>query len=323
MQGAPATQPTSIGTLTVRAVQKTAGGPAIKGDDVTVEIYDQDNMIKKIQAKLDENGVARVPDVPFGGTYGQFIRVNHASLEYTAQVNAGQEVAVNCYEATDQVPAWNIKMRHMIVQPIEGGVQVTDVLAVENPGDKAWIGRKEGDQRTTFAFAVPATATDVKLDGAFHECCVKVENGKLTNTMALWPGVNKYQVSYVLPVGKDGKAQIETTAPALTKNMIVMLPDDNTPASAEGLEGPSTVNMGSGNTRFFRGQDLKEGASIKIHVTSTPAAVKASVPAKSSSNAISASQTGKLIAGAGGLLIFLVGGSLMFLKAPKSAKRSK
>jgi hypothetical protein len=221
------------------------------------------------------------------------------------------------------MPAWNIKMRHMIVQPVEGGVQVTDVLAVENPTDKAWVGRNEGgDKRTTFSFGVPATATDVQLDGAFHECCVKVENGKLTNSMALWPGVNKYQVTYVLPSPKDGKAQIETTAPALTKNMIVMLPDDNTPVSAVGLEGPSTVNMGSGNTRFFRGQDIKEGASIKINVTTTPAAVKAAAPAKASSS-INASQTGKLIAGAGGLLIFLVGGTLMFLKAPKNAKRSK
>ena len=324
MQAAPATQPVTFGTLTVKAIQKTANGPAISGDDVTVEIYDQENMIKKVQAKLDESGVAKVADVPFGGTYGQFVRINHGGVEYTQQVDAGQEVAVNVHESTEAAPAWSIKMRHMIVQPLEegGGVQVTDVLAVENPSDRAWLGRDEGSgKRTTFAVGLPAGATNVQLGGAFHDCCVKIENGKAVNTMALLPGVNKYQISYTLSA-VGGKAEVSTSAPALTKNMIVMVPDDGAAASAVGLEGPSTVNMGGGNTRFFRGTEVKEGTDMKVTLAVAGSGAAKSAATKSTSS-INASQMGRIIAGAGGLLIFVIGGMFMFLKAPKTGKRSR
>ena len=321
MQAAPATQPVTFGTLTVKAVQKTAGGPAVFGDEVTVEVYDKETLIKKVTAKLDASGVAKVEQVPFGGEFGQFIRINHAGVEYTQQLEAGNEVAVNVYESTEETPAWLVKMRHMIVQTLEdgSGVRVTDVLAVENPGDRAWLGRDDGSgKRTTFAVALPAGATNVTLGGAFHDCCVKIENGKATNTMALLPGVNKYQISYTLAAA-GGKVQVETNAPALINNMIVMLPDDGSSVSASGLEGPSTVNMGGGNTRFFRAQDVKAGSAMSV--TMTVAGGEKATTAKTSSN-INASQIGRLVAGAGGLLIFVIGGTFMFLKAPK-AKRSK
>ena len=104
--------------------------------------------------------------------------------------------------------------------------------------------------------------------------------------------------------------------------MIVMVPDDGTTVSAVGLEGPSTVNMGGGNTRFFRGQEIKAGTVLKITVTTPNANHLKSAGTPSSSN-VNSSQVGKPIAGAGGLLIFVIGGTVMFLKAPKTAKRTK
>jgi hypothetical protein len=322
MRAAATTKPATMGTLTVRAVQKTAGGPAVAGDPVTVEIYNEDKLMNKLEAKLDGAGTVKLPDIPFGAQYGQFVRVNHAGVEYTAQATptddakSSQEVAVNVFESTDQKPTWEIKMRHMILQPIAGGFQVMDVLAVDNPSDKAWLGNAgEGAKRTTFVLDLPASASDIQLEGAFHECCVDIKDGKLTNSMALLPGVNKYQINYTIPA-KDGHAVITATAPEKVRNMIVMLPDDESAASATGLDGPSTVDMGGGKTRFFRGENIAPGANVSVTVaTSTPAAASS---APHSSSIENAPKLGRIIAGGGALLIFIVGGTFMFLRAPKA-----
>jgi hypothetical protein len=151
-------------------------------------------------------------------------------------------------------------MRHMIVNPRRKGRHRGHRRAgVENPTDKSWLGTADASgKRATFVVNLPPGATDVQLGGAFHECCVTVENGRATNSMALLPGVTKYQLNYNLPA-INGKAELTATMPALVKNMIIMLPDDGSAASADGLEGPSTVNMGNGKHALLPGSGTRGG----------------------------------------------------------------
>jgi hypothetical protein len=323
-------QPAMIGTLTVRAVQGTKDGPAIAaGTSVVVELYQEDKVLDKREGKLDDSGVAKFDTIPVGLVVQPLVRVNYNGVDYEAPAGVmdgthpDQQVQVAVYESTDVQPAWQIRMQHIMLQPTTQGVQVMEMLAVENPTDRAWIGKAGADgKRTTTVFPLPAGATDVQLAGGFHECCVKTESDRIVNAMPLVPGSSQFRVVYTVPV-KDGKAELALTTPAPVGHVMAFVPDDGSTVTAEGLEAGGVANMGNGKTRFYKAKDLAAGATIKLSLSGITASVDAPTaepPSGSGGGGAASGQIAKLIAGAGGLVIFVVGGMLLLIKAPKRAK---
>jgi hypothetical protein len=193
MRAAAATRPSGkSAALFIRAVQGTKGGPTIAGDPVTVELFYEGEVVKKVEAKLNSEGNVLVQELPPLGVQ-PLVKINHAGVEYVAEGDVldfkrpQQRIDVTVYEATEQVPAWHVHMRHLMVQPVAGGVEVMDMLVVQNPADRAWVAAAPGPdgkgKGQTFDLALPAGAKDVKLSGGFHDCCVKFEHGRIINTM--------------------------------------------------------------------------------------------------------------------------------------------
>jgi hypothetical protein len=270
------------------------------------------------------------------------VRVNYKGVDYetTGEVmdgsHASQQVQVPVYESTDSEPAWQIKMQHIMLQPTVEGVQVMEMLSVENPTDRAWTGKQlsatggtDAAKPITTVFPLPAGATNVQLVGGFHECCVKTEGDRIVNSMPLVPGNTQFRIVYAVPV-KDGKAELSLTTPAAIGHAMAFVPDDGSTVLAEGLEAGGVADMGNGKTRFYKGTDLPAGKMIKLSISgitttaataatngdgSGPAAARLPVGAAAGSGEIA-----KIVAGAGGLVIFVVGGMLLMIKSPKRAK---
>jgi len=327
-------RPVMIGNLSVRAVQSTKDGPAIPaGTAVVVELYQNDQILDKREGKLDQGGVATFDAIPVGLGVQPLARVNYNGVDYETAGNVmdsthpDQQVQVAVYESTEQQPNWQIRMQHLMLQPTTEGMQVMEMLAVENPTDRAWIGKSGADgKRTTTVFPPPPGATDVQLAGGFHECCVKTESDRIVNSMALIPGISQFRVVYNLPV-KDAKAELALTTPAAIGHLMAFVPDDGSTVVATGLEAGGVANMGNGKTRFYKAKDLAAGATLKLSVsgitaTAAPAATEGATTTGTAAAATAAvsGQFAKVLAGAGGLVIFVVGGMLLLIKSPRRAK---
>ena len=328
------TQPAMFGTLVVRAVQGTTGGPAIGELPAVVELLMGDQPIDKKELKLAADGTLRLDSIPLSMNITPVVKVTYNGVEFTGQggvmdgSHAEQQVQVPVFESTETAPKWTVKMQHVMLEPSVDGVRVMEMLAVDNPTDRAWIGTPPGvdGKRRTLAFSLPAGAKDISFGGALHDCCTTVEDGKVFDSMALVPGVSQYRIGYTLPVN-NGKADIAFTTIAPVAHLMVFLPDDGTTVKADGIADGGVADMGGGKTRFYRAGDVAAGAVVKLNIsgitarvtakagaTGTPAARGATVTAGASA------QTAKIVAGAGGLAIFVVGGMLLMLKAPKSKK---
>jgi hypothetical protein len=334
-RGGATTRPIpAMATLDIRAVQGTAGAAAIGAEPITVEARQGDQIVGKLEAKLDENGTASVSGIPTGEQFQSTVKVTHGGVEYmaVAQPFEGnrQQITVPVYEPTDQAPAWSVKMRHVIVEPTNGGVQVIEMLAVANPIDHAWVGAAGADgKRTTFAIDLPTAAKDVQLGGAFHECCVKVENGKVTNSMALVPGTTEYQLAYILPAD-NGNVVLTSTAPAKQDSLMIFVPDDGSKVTTEGLQS-GAMDMGGGKTRYYTAGGLATGQSVKLAIdgvrapaapTAVPGGAKPAAAGSGAAAPLNNVQIAKAIAGAGAAMIVLLGGAAMFMRSP-AAKSSK
>jgi hypothetical protein len=331
------TQPAIFGTLTVRAVQGTAaGGQAIGELPATVELLMGDQVIDKKELKLAKDGTLRLDNVPLSMNITPVVKVNYNGVEFTAQggvmdgAHAEQQVQVPVFESTETAPAWTVKMQHVMLEPSVDGMRVMEMLAVENPTDRAWVGAPTGadGKRRTITFALPPGAKEVSFGGALHDCCTTVEDGKIYNSMALVPGISQYRIGYTIPVA-NGNADLAFKTIAPVAHLMVFVPDDGSTVKADGIANSGVTDMGGGKTRFYRGTELATGAAVKLSISGITARASATAAATGTSPARGAvavssrggsAQTAKLIAGAGALTIFVVGGMLLMFKAPRSRK---
>ena len=214
----PAEAGAATATIAIHAVQGTKDGPAVAGDEVTVELFFKDGQTKTLEDRLDEHGMLVLEDLPLEVPFQPRIRVQHAGVSYEAvgermgPEQTSQKIDVKVYETTEQQPDWSVHMWHFIAEPTAEGLAVTEMLAVHNPADRAWLGRADDQAgRSTLAVHLPADAKVLNMDGGFHECCTKRIGEQLVDTMPLRPGVSQYRLHYVLPA-VDGAARLSLVA---------------------------------------------------------------------------------------------------------------
>lgn len=319
---APSTQPGATASVAIRAKQGTKDGPAIGEEPFTLELYHRQTLLKKIEGRLDKNGVAVVEGLPAQMPVIAVVRVVHAGANYEAVIEdlgpqklSGQ-AEVTVYETTEQAPAWQVPMRHVMAQMTEEGLRVIEVLAVENPTDRAWIGKADANgKRQTLSLELPEGASELQFGGGLHDCCVQTADGRLVNTMPLTPGVNEMQFLYLLPV-KEGKASMKMVAPAAVKRLVFVATDNGPQVSVEGLNFTGARQGRNMNVKIlsYEGTDLAAGHVAKVNFTMPAGMARAGGQDEPSSSMLP-----KIIAGVGGFLILAIGAVIILLKPKKAA----
>lgn len=343
--------------FSIQAIQQTKNAPAIGSLPASIEfILDEQPVGQKIEFKLDAKGAANVPakGVPSGAV--GYITVKHQDVEYhaiSAPVDGSRaqtKVGIGVFETTTDAVNWHVGMQHVILQPGEKGLNVMQMLSVENPTDKSWLGTPGADgKRSTVSFPVPPTSGDILPIDGFKDGFVKLEGDLLFNQLPLTPGPTQYRISYTIPY-ENGKASMNYKTTSLVKHVMLFAPDDGTSIEVKGLESMGPQQMGEKKIRAFMGKELPAGTQIELNI-GQPAQLPAghseadhdhsdpvrqsSMPAVSSASmaggqhlgntgnnaAADTVQIAKTIAIAGTVLVLLLAGALMFAKPQHTAKR--
>lgn len=315
----PSTQPAVLGSLSIQVVPGTAGGVVTPEDAVTVVLYHRGSPIKTIDLKLDAAGKAVVPGVPVMPPVQALVSVKHGGLVQqvvSPEMNTEQpiqSIQMKVFETTEEQPAWTVAMQHLIVQWNQdgSGAKVTEMLSVNSPSDRAWLGNKVGDGRVTMAVALPPQVDDVELGGSFDEDASKVADGKLVTGGAIFPGRSEYRITYTV-AAKNGALDLPISAPAAVGNLIVFVPADDVQVTATGLTGGQPVDMGQGAVRMYRAQNLAPGSKALLSVTGIKP-----VGADPGAEAAAIKPSGfsaRNVAMGGAFLIALIGAGMMLMK---------
>ena len=332
------------GSLTIKAVQATKGGPAIGADPVGVEYFNsQGQVIARSDTRLSDKGEVTIKDISLIFPVQPLITITHGAVEYKTPANImdarrrDQTVEMNVFESTDQEPAWQVRMRHVIVTPAPEGLGVTEMVSVFNPADRSWTGKAAAPpaKPVTLAIALPANATQVQAVAGLN-----LVDGKLAYAGALQPGSAEFQFTYVVPA-RDDRAEISLVAPAETGSLFVFLPDDGTQVTSDDLkkvEVKPGMNLRE-NSRFFTAAPQKAGERIKFTVAGLkaikPAAATPAVPTPgadaggdNSTPATPGNESGiprtvKIAAGATAGAIITVGVVIVLFKSPRTVGGSR
>ncbi len=332
---APAsTQPSEIGTLNIRAIQCTPGGPVAGSDPVNVEFVVRGQLLDHMDTHLNAAGALEITGLPVRFGIQPIVRITHAGVVFTTAGelmdpdHSTQKLEVPIFETTDRMPSWSVTMRHVIIHPSASGIDVTEMLSVQSTGDRAWIGKADArGQRTTFSLKLPAEAKDLKVGGALDGAAVFVADGKLCSKQPLIPGEDRYELEYRIPA-VDNKAVLSVTAPASVGHLLVFVPEDGTTVEAPGLQAMGTQQLDEKGpkTRCYIAISLTEGQTTTVTVGGLKAAAAPLQPAASIGTpkpAAGNSIASKAIAVGGAIVILLVGTMITLLKNPKSAEAQK
>jgi len=236
------------------------------------------------------------------------------------------------YETTEIEPAWRVAVRHLIIQPADEHLHVTEVWAVHNPTNQIYIGApvesitpladeaqpKDANHpdRITMVLPLPAGSMQVQPGPGFHTCCVRTEGNKIISKMPMKPGVTEFRVDYML-LAEDGVFNLSLTTPAPTDHMMIFLPDDGSQVTVQGLETGDPFETGDQRYRMYSAKQLDAGATTSLVIQSLVADRQATTDADTGA---SRSGTIKYITGGGVGLLALAG--LFVLLRPTKKFRS-
>ncbi|QNN24258.1 hypothetical protein HED60_18930 [Planctomycetales bacterium ZRK34] len=311
--GGPSIDPNAVakGTLVIKAEQGTADGSSIANAPVSIELYSHAGAPQTINTKLDAHGVLMLEGLTFKGMVQPVVSIQHAGISYQSVAQPmtpaapKQVVNIKLYDTTEESPAWKVNLRHLYLQATPAGLRVHEMIVLENPADRSWVGdlNAETNRRTTvrLPLAGGADAPYRVLRGMDKS---EVVDGTLVMHGALTPGQTELRIQYLLPIEHGAKLNI--TAPVTTGDLVVYLPDDGSVIEGEGLTPGDPLNSRGMVIRVWRAEQVEANKAFNVTIKTGLAKSSADEADGPVSN-----HTAKLIAGAGGLLILVTGFSLL------------
>ncbi len=260
------------GMLAIRAIQGTKDGLPVAGDEVEITLFHREIAVKQITGVLDGDGVLLVGDIPVSIGIVPLVRIRHAGVQYQdaapemSAENASAKVDITVYEVTDAAPTWNVVMRHMMVEKRDAGYVVSDMVVVDNLGDKTWMGEPPDmlKRRATIPLPLPSGASDIELVQGFHGwCCSALKDSTLQVQMPFMPGKMTYKFAYrVTP--HDGVTDLRVTMPAECGRVAFFAPDDGTVIEPTLVKAAGADTSGAQRLTMFQAEKVPAGQIVGV-----------------------------------------------------------
>ncbi len=314
----PASMPAKAkGRLTIKVVAKTKDATVPMNAPVAVHFYTQDKETGHVDTHLDARGMAVVEgfDLTPASTQALAI-VDYSGVTYqgpSGVMNSAStegKIELNVYMTTTEMPDWRVSMRHVMLEQQEQGLRIVEMLAINNPSDKTWVAKHDGDSRhATAVIRLPEDAQNIEFgDGFSSASSGRIENQSLYYLEPIVPGPMRLQFGYTLPV-KDGKARLPIVAPAITKQLIVFVPDDGTQVQPSGLALGESMGKGM---RMYQTKAMDAGSSASLTflgLKQTAAMTKGSL------------STGQIVLASAVGLVLVIGTAVMLMKPAKAKQK--
>jgi hypothetical protein len=311
------------GRLAVKAVQGTPGGDAIAAAPLTVQLFHEGMLIDVVEANLDEHGVVVLEGLPVTPAVVPVVAIEHAGVVYRqagslmSSTALQQMVEVTCYEATEEAPLWTVGMRHVILKPAPEGVAVTEVVVVENPTDRTWVGPADGSRSPTTSLVIAETAQNITLGPGFEDgCCTSVLRGDLINSLPLRPGKTEMMFGYLVPA-VDGAVSLTFAAPVAVTHTMVIVPAEMSVEAAAGLSPSEGRGPADANVSYLVGGPYAAGQTAQLQVVGADAGAGDAQLAGAESGRSAA----KIVAAVGGVLLLAVAIVVIFKRSPAGGRR--
>ncbi len=329
-----ATAELEYGSIAIRAIQGTEGAAPIGVLPIQVDLVSNNTIIRTIDTSLDEFGVAVLTNLPVEQGIFPIVRIDYGDVKYQQfgtmmdANNAQQRIEMVCYETTETQPNLNTVLRQVMIIASGHGIKVTEIVVVNNPTTRTWIGSGTGkpgmDTRTTIQFTLPEQADNISMANGGRLGSATVESTSIINHMPLVPRESEFSYGYSIHSDPQGNINLVIPQNAKVDALMVVVPQSMKVGALTGLEFGGNNQIADTPVRYYQALDLLPGQSTAIALSgfehsegeAASAMGKTATPGANSS-ANSGSNNFKLIAGIG-IAILVLGGIAFIIARAKS-----
>ena len=188
------------GVLQGRVRDDVSQAPVLAGLEVSLAVIHGNKVVSEKQVETDQAGAFAFRDLVTDPSVKYAVAVVYQGVRYAPDVVTFPEGKA---EATVEIPVYpsgpapgkaRVKGSHVILAGMGDTVQVTEMIFVDNPEQKALIGSPEGV--VTFELQLPKTASNLSVDQGLQRDHISVGDGMLYYDGPLYPGTNQVVLSY-------------------------------------------------------------------------------------------------------------------------------
>ena len=248
------------GAITGHLLQGTVDGPPPPQTAVTLNIFQQTNLLTTRSAAVNADGAYRFDDLPVDVGYYFLVETEHRGIRYTSPILAFSgpdfaedrvgpdriDTSLAVYETTTDMGAVQITRANWIIEHEPGSLLVGQVFTFGNLGDRTILGvAAEGiDAPVTLVLPLPQDAQDVSFQDSAIGDLYRRSGHILYDTRPVPPGEGSRQifVRYRLPfVGSSADIAFPVAYEIALLNLLVAdLPDLEVDVSLAAEDGAAT-----------------------------------------------------------------------------------
>jgi len=281
-----------------QVINGTAGtAPALNGLQVRLYLFSGNTLKETRQALTDAQGAFRFEGVPTGSGWAAIVSVEYAGVEYegkpldlTNGTDLGSDVTI--YETTTDDQALKVERSHLIVEMGVRQLEVTELVVLNNTGDRTYIGSEEvvPNRRATARVPLPAGASDVSFASEDLAAAMVRTGQGFVDTRPIIPGQQQYVLSYALPCEGSTYNLTKPIAYA-TAALDVLVDTPGAEVSAPNLERLGVRQAEGRSYQHLSGQSLPRGTDLTIRFTGLGQPSSAQAGRQGSGDVASASES--------------------------------
>ena len=237
-------------------------------------VKDKTATVVSVVARSDKDGNFIFSDLDVGQEISYMITTEFKGIRYfggiiqfkETQFEVNTELTV--YETTTKEPELQVKREHFIANMAEDGIYVTNVLIIENKGDKTFIAASnEGSEKTgTYRISLPKGYDQVQyFRGLSQESAVESESG-IVFSDAIHPGIMQLVYGYRLPGKLGGGYQLTKIFDYDTLSIDVLFLDSGIRIQSDRLQEGGSVQLNDRNYLRLTGNNIRRGEKAKISI---------------------------------------------------------
>ncbi len=230
------------GVVTGRLIQGTENGPAPQQAEVTLNIYQQANLLTTRSATVGAGGRFEFENLPVDEGYYFLAETEHRAIRYTSPILAfsgpdfsegrvGPEridTSLPVFESTSDPTGILVGRANWIIEHDPGRLLVGQLFTFDNRSDRTFIGTEDDqfDSPVTLVIPLPESAQEVEIQDGLVGESYRLRQQVLYDTRPVLPGDGsrqifvRYRLTYT-----DESARISFPVPYETELLNVLVAD--------------------------------------------------------------------------------------------------
>lgn len=266
--------PASQVVLTVEVTNGTENGATVENDVVIVGIYEDGQLLRALDGKVNADGKAVFDNVPTGDRVVAVVRARHQDMMFNGQPivlrpAADELVAhVQVFDVSNDRSKLSVETHHFMIEARSELLEITEYMQLKNSSDMA-VSSKERDSQDraiVLEIMLPKGFKNLRASSYFEEGALVVTENGFYDTMAVPPGEYEVTFSYTLDITSNA-VDIVKKVSLPTSSLVLFAELGQAELQGLGRAEQQVMRKDGAQMKYYKYSNLAPAEKIAFQIT--------------------------------------------------------